>query len=139
MSSQRFIPVAGFDAVVKREKRKRLSRRGGIGMLVLMVCLTLVDVAQMFRSQRKRKPFWEDKRGQVDIGTLAIELSIALVVVAYVFPIGLESIFGINFTAWHFVGESEDVKTTGLMKLVPLFAVLTLAIGVIMLVKRYTE
>jgi hypothetical protein len=93
----------------------------------------------VLRAKEKRKSFWSDERAQVDVGTLAIEMSIALVVVAYVAPIGLEAIYGVNFTTWHFVGGSEDVKTTGLMKLVPLFAVLTIVIGVIMLVKKYTR
>lgn len=104
-----------------------------------------------------------------DIGNIAIGLTIALIAIAYVAPIGIEAIFGVDYRGWgweHEDGESyeynasaetwykynvtsdafdiaagdrEDKKTSGLMKLVPLFAVLVIAIGVIMLVKKYTE
>ena len=93
-------------------------------------------VSQDALSDKKKKPFWFDTRANGDIGSMAISLTVALVIVAYVAPIGLEAMYDINFTEWKFAGESEDVKATGLMKLVPLFAVLAIVVGVIMIVRE---
>ena len=86
-------------------------------------------------SKPKRKSFWRDVTANGDIGSMAIGLTVALVIVAYVAPIGIEAIYDINFTDWKFAGESEDTKATGLMKLMPLFAVLAIVVGVIMVVR----
>ena len=83
----------------------------------------------------KKKSFWSDTRAKGDIGSMAISLTVALVIVAYVAPIGIEAMYDINFTVWKFSGESEDTKATGLMKLVPLFAVLAIVVGVVMIVR----
>ena len=80
-----------------------------------------------------------DKKGQggiESIGSIAIGIAIALVIVAYVAPIGIEAVYGINFSTWHFDGESEDTKATGLMKLMPLFAVLGLVVAVVLVVQK---
>lgn len=67
---------------------------------------------------------------------LAIGLSIALVVIAYTAPVGLQAIYELNFTAWSFDGGvTEDTKTSGLFKLLPLFFGLAL---VIVLIKAAT-
>ena len=86
-------------------------------------------------SKPKRKSFWKDATASGDIGSMAIGLTVALVIVAYVAPIGIEAVYDINFTDWKFEGEAEDEKATGLMKLVPLFAVLTIVVGVVMIVR----
>lgn len=83
----------------------------------------------------KKESFWKSKRAAADIGSMAIGLTVALVIVAYVAPIGIEAIYDLNFTEWKFAGESEDTKATGLMKLLPLFAVLAIVVGVIMIVR----
>lgn len=83
----------------------------------------------------KKRSFWRDIRANGDIGSMAIGLTVALVIVAYVAPIGLEALYDINFTDWHFEGEPEDEKATGLMKLVPLFGVLSIVVGVVMIVR----
>lgn len=83
----------------------------------------------------KKRSFWSDHRGETDIGSMAIGLTVALVIVAYVAPIGIEAVYDINFTGWAFVGEGEDTKATGLMKLLPLFAVLAIVVGVVMIVR----
>lgn len=81
----------------------------------------------------KKESFWKSERA--DIGSMAIGLTVALVIVAYVAPIGIEAIYDINFTEWKFSGEAEDAKTVGLMKLLPLFGVLAIVVGVIMIVR----
>lgn len=88
------------------------------------------------KRSHKRKSFWRDTRGDVDIAQMVISLAVALVIVAYVAPIGVEAVYGINFTAWAFSGEGEDTKATGLMKLLPLFGVLAIVIAVIAIAKR---
>lgn len=92
-------------------------------------------VSQNALSDNKKKSFWSDTRANGDIGSMAIGLTVALVIVAYVAPIGIEAMYDINFTEWKFSGESEDTKATGLMKLVPLFAVLAIVVGVVMIVR----
>lgn len=101
-----------------------------------------------------------------DIGALVIGLAVALVIVAYVAPIGIEALYGVEYRGWgveHEGGEAyeynvtnegwykynassgaydisvtsrEDTKVTGLIKLLPLFAALCIVISVIAIAKR---
>lgn len=98
------------------------------------------------------------------IAKMAIGLTIALVIIAYVAPIGIEALYDKDYRGWgwtHEGGEKyqynettpgwewynttssawdatttrEDGKTSALYKLLPLFAVLVIVVGVIMIVR----
>ena len=99
------------------------------------------------------------------IAKMAIGLTIALVIVAYVAPIGIEALYDEEYRGWgwkHEGGEKyefnvtqeswykynatsgaydiavstrEDKKTSALMKLLPLFAVLVILVAVVMIVR----
>lgn len=100
-----------------------------------------------------------------DIGKLAIGLTIALVIIAYVAPIGIEALYDKDYRGWgwkHDGGDKyeynetsdswfkynvtsgaydiaassrEDKKTSALIKLLPLFAVLAIVVGVVLIVR----
>ena len=99
------------------------------------------------------------------IAKMAIGLTIALVIIAYVAPIGIEALYDKDYRGWgwkHEGGEKyeynetsdawfkynvtsdaydiaassrEDKKTSALYKLLPLFAVLAIVVGVILVVR----
>lgn len=100
-----------------------------------------------------------------DIAGMVVGLAIALVIIAYVAPIGMEALYDTDYRGWGWkheggekyeynetsdawfkynvtseaydiaAGSREEKKTSGLMKLLPLFAVLAIVIGVVMVVR----
>jgi len=61
---------------------------------------------------------------------VGIGIAIMFVVIAAVFPVGLESWYGINLTAMAWSGDA-DTKTQTFTKLMPFFGMLT--IGLLMI------
>lgn len=98
------------------------------------------------------------------IAKMAIGLTIALIIIAYVAPIGIESLYDEDYRGWGWkhddgvayqynsttpgwelynttgavweaTSSREDTKTSTLMKLLPLFAVLVIVMAVILVVR----